>query len=587
MESRELELLRPLGQGGFGTVWLAKLHGRDGFSRRVAVKLMKDIGASPDVIARQRDEARLLGLLQHPHIVQVFDLTEHNGLPAVIMEFVEGADAATLLKQRGALPLNVAVPIAAAVAGALDAGWNSLSPTSERPLHVIHRDIKPANVLVTVHGAVKVLDFGVARADFEREGNTQSMAFGTPRFMAPEQFLQGEVGAGNDVYALAVTLWELVVGRSWERPPLGEERFARRVLEQIEEAPDVLKPLLRQMTAWLPEQRPTAAEVREALEALPLPGESLRAWARAHVPPAMEAHALTLSQTLGGTSAGELLGTPVTPTPAGAARVTEPIEDSGLSLAQTAGVPPPPRAPPRELPVAPAVIGLGAAVLVLGLGLVAVGFWSAAHPLGPGAQPLPPTEPLADPTTDLAPPPEGTASLAIEPPPAAGPASPEEGAPNKSRKPTSTPGNDATRQAILAGLGDEPEPLPTTAPDIHEAPTAPVKVASPKPEPKPPPKPEPRAEPTAAPPASASPTVAPERVLTRPVRILADVIGAAVAIDGSPAGTTPTSTRPLAYGDHEVEMTYGGVVARRSFSIDANVTGTLRYRFKEKLWAWE
>jgi len=107
---RSLELHRVLGKGGFGAVYLADLHGRDGFVQRVAVKVLSvQMNASADIAARQRDEARLLARLNHDHIVKVFDLTALDGRPTVIMEFVEGSDFGQLLRT-GPLPLKVGLP---------------------------------------------------------------------------------------------------------------------------------------------------------------------------------------------------------------------------------------------------------------------------------------------------------------------------------------------------------------------------------------------------------------------------------------------------------------------------------------------
>jgi serine/threonine protein kinase len=96
--TRELEFLKVLGAGGFGEVYLANLHGRDRFVRRVAVKLLLQEHKSEELLRRHRDEARLLGLLHHDHIVQVLELTEIEGRPAVVMEYVQGVDLAEILE---------------------------------------------------------------------------------------------------------------------------------------------------------------------------------------------------------------------------------------------------------------------------------------------------------------------------------------------------------------------------------------------------------------------------------------------------------------------------------------------------------
>ncbi|MCK6507507.1 serine/threonine protein kinase, partial [Myxococcota bacterium] len=292
---RRIELIQTLGQGGFGAVYLADVHGRDDFVQRLAVKVLSaEMSAEPDIAARQRDEARLLARLNHDHIVRVVDLTELDGRPAVLMEYVEGVDAGELLR-RGPLPVKAALQIAAATASALDAAWSSVGPRTGQPLRVIHRDIKPANLLVSRHGGVKVLDFGIARAEFDREGRTGSVQFGTARFMAPEQWLYGQASHKVDVYALGVSLVELLTGMHMERAPLQEEAFAahvaavRRAVGQEDWGPGLragIDSLLAAMLSFAPEDRPDAAEVHERLAWLvdQSPGEGLARWARQVVP---------------------------------------------------------------------------------------------------------------------------------------------------------------------------------------------------------------------------------------------------------------------------------------------------------------
>ncbi len=573
MESRELELIRPVGQGGFGTVWLAKLHGRDGFSRRVAVKLMKDAGVSADIVARQRDEARLLGMLQHPHIVQVFDLTEHNGLPAVVMEFVEGADLSSVLKHHGPLPLSAAIEVGTAVAGALDAGWTALAPDTDRPLHVIHRDIKPANVLVTVHGTVKVLDFGVARADFDREGHTQSMAFGTPRFMAPEQFLGGEITAANDVYALAVTLFEISVGTVWERPPLAEQRFTAKVQAQLAKAPPALHGLLTRMTTWEPGARPTAAEVEAALDALDVRGESLRSWALGTVSGVMALQALSLSATgsPAATAPPASLGSQLLSASAARLEPPEAIVDSGVSLAEASVAPAAPSRPMVWLAASAAGVALVLGVALLG----GVGWWVSqeARPAG-----RPPAVEVA-PTAATAPADAMNAAEARPAPPAtepttldvtaAAPASSSARAEGPiSKASTRSQGNPGPSGAeLVADL--QPEPAPARPAPRPVAVSAPKEVAT-----------------ASTPPAPV--VVEPPAVAVRvhSLRILADVIGASVLVDGVAVGQTPLPARQLTFGEHLIEVVVDGVSARRTINLDANSRGILRYRSQEKTWVW-
>src|SRR5262249_41301452 len=156
-------------------VYLAEQISADGFQRIVAVKLLHAKWSSHDeVVMRTRDEARLLGLIRHQHIVKVEDLTSIDGKCAIVMEYLEGVDLKFIiafLRDKGQeFPRAALFETMLGVASALDAAYNGTPNAGSPPLKVIHRDIKPSNVFVTIPGAVKLLDFGTARANFaERE----------------------------------------------------------------------------------------------------------------------------------------------------------------------------------------------------------------------------------------------------------------------------------------------------------------------------------------------------------------------------------------------------------------------------------
>ncbi|MFZ5482565.1 MAG: protein kinase domain-containing protein, partial [Myxococcota bacterium] len=294
---RELEFTGVIGRGGFGSVYLANLRSSNGLVRPVAVKVMKaGLEAEPELLARQRDEARLLGRINHDAFVKVLELTTVDGRPAVVMDYVVGADLSELMAEapEGRMGPGPALEIVAAAAGALDAAWNGVDPIAGTPLRVVHRDVKPANLLVTPEGNVKVLDFGIARADFaEREGQTRSNFFGTPRFMAPEQWTGATYGGEVDVYALGVTLYELVSGRKWERCPLTAGAFAAQQAELLDagELDPGLRALVAEMTAFDGARRPSAADVRAVALGLAgdLGGERLAAFAARAVTPIVKA----------------------------------------------------------------------------------------------------------------------------------------------------------------------------------------------------------------------------------------------------------------------------------------------------------
>jgi serine/threonine-protein kinase len=297
-ERRRITFVEALGKGGFGAVYLADVRSRTNFDLRLAVKVLnEDLRDNEEVVRRQRDEARLLAQLNHDHIVKVFDLLEIDGRPAVLMEYVPGVDANRLI-QNGPIPARAALEIAAATANALHAANVTVSPFTGRPLNVIHRDVKPSNLLISEYGTVKVLDFGIARADFDREGQTRSMAFGTARYMAPEQWLNDGITAAVDVFALGITMLELLSGRSAERLPLRADKFNAGRDAQISALRDPrwggvwwrqLEELLQDMLSLDPIDRPSAARVQEVCLELSedVGGMSLQRYSKARVPPLM------------------------------------------------------------------------------------------------------------------------------------------------------------------------------------------------------------------------------------------------------------------------------------------------------------
>lgn len=289
--ARTFTLLRTLGRGAHGSVHLAEMRDEeDGYVQTLAVKrLLPEWSGDKDLVARLRDEARLLALLQHEHVVRVHGLTQIDGGLAILMEPVDGVDLGRVVARSGALAPRVALEIVAAIADALDAAWRTVPPGKEAPLTVVHRDIKPSNVMLTARGGVKVMDFGVARATFEsREVETKSQLFGTARYMAPERWLDGRADHKSDVFSLGITLIEIATGGAVPRFRLAEQSFgedARAALAAIDWVP--LRALAESLVAYDPAARPDAAGVAEAALGLlsEAPGPPLRVWAASHVVP--------------------------------------------------------------------------------------------------------------------------------------------------------------------------------------------------------------------------------------------------------------------------------------------------------------
>ena len=202
------ELGELLGYGG-----MAEVHrGRDiRLGREVAIKVLRaDLARDPSFLNRFRREAQAAAGLNHPSIVSVYDTGEDvvpggTTQPFIVMEYVEGRTLRDILKAEGRLPVRRAMEIAADVCGALDFSHRN---------GIVHRDIKPANVMITPTGAVKVMDFGIARALADNAATVTQTAnvIGTAQYLSPEQARGEAVDARSDVYSVGCLLYELVTG---------------------------------------------------------------------------------------------------------------------------------------------------------------------------------------------------------------------------------------------------------------------------------------------------------------------------------------------------------------------------------------
>ena len=202
------ELGELIGYGG-----MAEVHrGRDTrLNREVAIKVLRaDLARDPSFLTRFRREAHSAAGLNHPSIVSVYDTGEDDGpdgtpVPFIVMEYVEGRTLRDILKSEGRLPGRRAMEIAADICAALDFSHRN---------GIIHRDIKPANVMITPAGAVKVMDFGIARAVADTSATVTQTAnvIGTAQYLSPEQARGESVDARSDVYSTGCLLYELVTG---------------------------------------------------------------------------------------------------------------------------------------------------------------------------------------------------------------------------------------------------------------------------------------------------------------------------------------------------------------------------------------
>lgn len=193
--------VRAIGSGGMGFVYEALDEGRGG--QRVAVKVLSPFYANThEAYTRFVREAQGLAALEHPNLVQVFDVFQQN-LPYYSMEFVESEDLKVILEREGRLEEPAAVRILEAVCAGLGHAHDH---------GVTHRDVKPSNVLVLTDGAVKVIDFGVAKFDDETEMTITGQVLGTPLYMSPEQVKGVEVDHRSDIYSVGVLAYTLLAG---------------------------------------------------------------------------------------------------------------------------------------------------------------------------------------------------------------------------------------------------------------------------------------------------------------------------------------------------------------------------------------
>ena len=271
------ELLCPIASGGMATVWLARLRGKRGFEKLYAIKTIRtELVDDPRFQEMLLDEARIASGIQHPNVAQILDLGEQGDVLFIVMEWVDGdslAKVRKLVTKRGhRLPIGVVLRVLADASAGLHAA-HELRDAQGNALEIVHRDVSPQNILLSGSGAVKIIDFGIAKAHGRSQGETRTgIVKGKIQYMAPEQAKKGhKVDRRTDVWALGACLHELASGKL---PYDGDDdvEVIRKLMNDepptpAEGLPDAIVRVLERSMALDPDARfPTAAGMHRALE---------------------------------------------------------------------------------------------------------------------------------------------------------------------------------------------------------------------------------------------------------------------------------------------------------------------------------
>lgn len=270
-------LIRRLGRGGMAEVYLARTKGLEDFQRDYAIKrLLPQFVDDRRVLRMFLDEARITVALQHPNIVQVFDLGGARGNYYIVMEYVDGMDLRRLLtacsRAQTIFPYKHTLYVITESLKGLNYAHRAAAEDGS-PLNVVHQDISPANIMVSRGGAVKLMDFGVARAAIAKWERDPAEILGKYRYFAPELVRGGQASPRSDVFAVGAVLYELVTGESLlegdDFDEVQEELTAFDPADAIERdlsIPQALEPILLKALAAHPANRyPTASEFLDDL----------------------------------------------------------------------------------------------------------------------------------------------------------------------------------------------------------------------------------------------------------------------------------------------------------------------------------
>src|SRR5262245_7813198 len=362
-------VLDRIGRGGMGTVYKAideTLH------REVAIKVLNAELNDPAIARRFRAEAVTVARLNHPGIATIFELFQHDGEWLMVMAFLRGETLEGLVGRQGPLPPAQAGDVCMQTLAAL---------AHAHSLGVVHRDLKPANVMVTDSGAVKIMDFGIARVVGTEHLTSAGFMMGTPAYMAPEQVRGDDIDARADLYAIGVVLFHLLTGKL---PFKGDTPF-EMAQSRLRDSPTPVRTVREELPIWLgnvldvaldrdPTRRFQSAETfRDALRR-GLAGLPWETPASARVPPELVATAVPGSVAISTSSASSSISSSSV-APAVTRQSSEPVQTVAAGSARAlARAPSPQRDDARVRRLF---------LLLLAAGFVGVFAWSMLRTFGP------------------------------------------------------------------------------------------------------------------------------------------------------------------------------------------------------------
>ena len=271
-------LVNKVAEGGMATVYEAEQLGPEGFTKRIALKVIHPHYAKRKEFLRLFiDEAKLSANLMHGNVVQIYQLGEVEGEYFIAMEYIQGPTLRNVIDRHheigAAIPATLAAYICSRVARALDFAHNFVSPTGQR-LDIVHRDVSPGNVMITWDGHIKLADFGIAKARTSFDpASEQKMRIGKKHYMSPEQVLGSTVDGKSDVFSLGVVLYELLalspLFREEETSLLVDEVAVQplpNLRSRITDLDKSLEDILLMALQRSPSRRATASQLATALD---------------------------------------------------------------------------------------------------------------------------------------------------------------------------------------------------------------------------------------------------------------------------------------------------------------------------------